>query len=93
MTKLNENSVLFLGLVTFAYINEKNVFLLVLETLPKLNENSVFCGCNWIEQSVLTAFGILPSFGQCGCKWLEQSVFTALGIFKHIECFGKRNLT
>ena len=42
MTKLNENSVFFLGLATVAYIDKKNVFSVVLATLPKLNENIVF---------------------------------------------------
>ena len=35
MTKLNENSVFFLGLVTVAEIDNKNVFSLVLGTSPK----------------------------------------------------------
>ena len=42
MTKLNENSVFFLGLVTVAEIDKKKVFSLVLGTSPKSNENSVF---------------------------------------------------
>ena len=42
MTKLNENSVFFLGLATVAYIDEKILFSVVLATLPKLNENRVF---------------------------------------------------
>jgi len=42
VTKLNENSVFFVGLATVAYIDEKNVFSVVLGTLPKLKENSVF---------------------------------------------------
>ena len=51
VTKLNENSVFLLGLVTVAQINEKNVFTLALATLR--NRSSVFFfsfgqgGLNW----------------------------------------------